>query len=40
MKILVFLLFFFSIIKNGFAENNNIYDKIDIFGEVLDKINK
>ena len=40
MKILVFLLFFFSIIKNGFAENNNIYDKIDLFSEVLSKINK
>jgi carboxyl-terminal processing protease len=36
---LIILSFFFS--KISFAANNeNIYDKIDLFGEVLDKINK
>ena len=28
------------IIKNSFAEKNNIYDKIDLFSEVLSTINK
>ena len=40
MKILIFFLFSFFIIKNSFAENNNIYEKIDLFSEVLSKINK
>ena len=40
MKILIFLLFSFLIIKNSFAEKNNIYDKIDLFSEVLSTINK
>ena len=39
-KLLLFItisLFFFTI---GHSENNNIYKKIDLFGEVLEKINK
>ena len=40
MKILIFFLFSFFIIKNSFAENSNIYKKIDLFSEVLSKINK
>ena len=40
MKILIFFLFSFLIIKNSFAEKNNIYDKIDLFSEVLSTINK
>ena len=40
MKILIFFLFSFFINKNSFAENNNIYEKIDLFSEVLSKINK
>ena len=40
MKILIFFLFSFFIIKNSFAEKNNIYEKIDLFSEVLSKINK
>ena len=36
---LIAVLFIFS--KISFAANDeNIYDKIDLFGEVLDKINK
>ena len=34
---LVVSLFFF---EKGFSENNDIYKKIDLFGEVLEKINK
>ena len=34
-------IFLFIFPKSIFATNNeNIYDKIDLFGEVLDKINK
>ena len=38
-------LFFFIIVsvfyfEKGFSDNNDIYKKIDIFGEVLEKINK
>ena len=40
MKVFIFFLFSFFIIKNSFAEKNNIYDKIDLFSEVLSKINK
>ena len=39
-KLLIFIttsLFFFKI---GYSENNDIYKKIDIFSEVLEKINK
>ena len=39
-KLLFFLivsLFFFG---KGFSENSDIYKKIDLFGEVLEKINE
>jgi len=38
----IFLSFLFSIIlmSEAISSENNIYDKIDIFGEVLEKINK
>ncbi|MBC8301764.1 MAG: peptidase S41, partial [Pelagibacterales bacterium] len=36
---LIILSFFFSKIILA-ANDENIYDKIDLFGEVLDKINK
>lgn len=40
-KILYFLLFAILIInKNLYASDSNIYEKIDTFSEVLDKINK
>ena len=42
-KLVLFFLFIFSLSfsKISFATNDeNIYDKIDLFGEVLDKINK
>ena len=40
-KILYFLLIIFLILnKNLHANENNIYEKIDIFSDVLDKINK
>ena len=40
-KILIFLILanFFSI-KNSYSSENDIYKKIDLFGEVLEKINK
>ena len=41
MKIIIFFLLSFFIIKNTFAEsNNNVYEKIDLFSEVLSKIEK
>jgi carboxyl-terminal processing protease len=38
---IIFILIFFIILNThkSFAENNNIYKKIDLFGEVLEKIN-
>ena len=39
-KILITISFTFLFLNQGFAENNNLYKKIDLFGEVLDKINK
>ena len=42
-KIKFFLLIFFSIFylsKTVFSAENDIYKKIDLFGEVLEKINK
>ena len=40
-KIICFTTILFIFSKISFAANDeNIYDKIDLFGEVLDKINK
>jgi carboxyl-terminal processing protease len=38
---IIFILIFFIILNShkSFAENNDIYKKIDLFGEVLEKIN-
>ena len=38
--ILFFLLFYFILIKIVVSSENDIYKKIDLFGEVLEKINK
>ena len=41
MKKLIFLiLIYFLSLNNGLTTNESIYDKIDLFGEVLEKINK
>ena len=41
MKIIITLLFSFFIIGKSFAEvEKNIYEKIDLFSEVLSKIDK
>ena len=41
MKIIIIFLFSFLIFNKSFAETEkNIYDKIDLFSEVLSKINK
>ena len=39
-KLLIFFTISIFFFQKGFAENNDIYKKIDIFGEVLEKINK
>ena len=40
-KILIIIFFYILFFNKSFAANeNNIYKKIDLFGEVLDKINK
>jgi carboxyl-terminal processing protease len=39
-KIIFILISTVFLFQKSFSENNNIYDKIDIFGEVLEKINK
>ena len=39
-KIIFILIATLFIFQKSFSENDNIYDKIDIFGEVLEKINK
>mgnify|MGYP001289476283 CR=1 FL=1 len=39
-KILFILLVSFLFINKSFSSNEEIYEKIDLFGEVLDKINK
>ena len=41
MKIIIIFLFFFLILNKSFAEKEkNIYEKIDLFSEVLSKIDK
>ena len=39
-KSLFVFCFTILIFQKSFSENNNVYDKIDLFGEVLEKINK
>ena len=40
-KILIIIFFSILLFYKSFAANeNNIYQKIDLFGDVLDKINK
>ena len=39
-KIIFILIATLFLFQKSFSENDNIYDKIDIFGEVLEKINK
>ena len=39
-KIIFILTATIFLFQKSFSENDNIYDKIDIFGEVLEKINK
>ena len=40
MKILFFIIFIFLNFSTVYSKDNNLYKKIDLFGEVLDKINK
>ena len=41
MKIIIIFLFSFLILNKSFAETEkNIYEKIDLFSEVLNKIDK
>ena len=39
-KYLIFFIVYFVFFQKVFSENNDIYKKIDLFGEVLEKINK
>ena len=39
-KYLIFFIVYFVFFQRVFSENNDIYKKIDLFGEVLEKINK
>ena len=39
-KLFIFLVFSLFLFENSFSENTNIYKKIDLFSEVLEKINK
>jgi carboxyl-terminal processing protease len=39
-KILLFFIIFLFFFEKSFSENGDIYKKIDLFGEVLEKINK
>ena len=38
--IVISLFFYFIIIKTAISTENDVYKKIDLFGEVLEKINK
>ena len=38
--LLIFILINFFLLKNSYSSENDIYKKIDLFGEVLEKINK
>jgi len=39
-KLFPFIIIFIFVFEKSFSENSNIYKKIDLFGEVLEKINK
>jgi len=39
-KLLLFIITFIFFFEKSFSENSDIYKKIDLFGEVLEKINK
>ncbi|MDA9615950.1 S41 family peptidase [Candidatus Pelagibacter sp.] len=39
-KLLLFFIIFLFFFEKSFSENSDIYKKIDLFGEVLEKINK
>jgi|TARA_B100001142_G_scaffold10324_1_gene9913 carboxyl-terminal processing protease len=39
-KKIFIIIIFFSLVSKSFATKETIYDKIDLFGEVLEKINK
>ena len=39
-KILFYLIFSLFFFQKGFSDNNDIYKKIDLFGEVFEKINE
>ena len=39
-KYLIFFIVYLVFFQKVFSENNDIYKKIDLFGEVLEKINK
>ena len=39
-KIFISFLFFFILFQKANSAENDIYKKIDLFGEVLEKINK
>jgi len=39
-KLFIFLVLSLFLFENSFSENTNIYKKIDLFSEVLEKINK
>ena len=40
MRIIIFTIIIFHTFTLAFSNNDNIYDKVDLFGEVLDKVNK
>ena len=40
MRIIILIIIFFHTFTLAFSNNDNIYDKVDLFGEVLDKVNK
>ena len=40
MKLIIFIIIIFHTFTFAFSNNDNIYDKVDLFGEVLDKVNK
>ena len=40
MKVIIFIILIFNTFTFAFSNTDNIYDKIDLFGEVLDKVNK
>ena len=40
MRIIIFIIIIFHTFTLAFSNNDDIYDKVDLFGEVLDKVNK